>query len=148
MTDRASIRIPGRLIGIDHGSKRIGLALSDAMGIVARELTILRCSTPERDLQQILQIAQRERACGFVVGVPHNPNAPKGLRLQAEIVKCWIERLRGCTDQPVFEVSEYLTSEEARLLARRKKRKAQAPIDDLAARVILQSFLDAQSYSS
>ena len=137
----------GRLIGIDHGSKRIGLALSDGLGIAARELGIVKRSTDARDFEQILAMARREGACGFVVGVPYNPNAPKGVELQADKVKGWIERLRSYTDLPVAEVSEYLTSAEARDLARQLKRKADEPIDDLAARVILQSYLDAQSYS-
>lgn len=136
----------GRLIGLDHGSKRIGLAVSDGLGIVAREIGIVHRSSDARDFEQILAIARRERACGFVVGVPHNPNAPKGAELQADKVKRWIEQLRSCTDLPISEVSEYLTSEEARSLARQLKRKPDAPIDDLAARVILQSYLDAQSY--
>ena len=136
----------GRLIGLDHGSKRIGLAVSDGLGIVARELTIVQRTTRARDFEQILAIAQREGACGFVVGVPHNPNAPTGVELQADKVKRWIERLRRHTDLPITEVSEYLTSAEARDLARQLKRKPEEPIDDLAARVILQSYLDAQSY--
>ncbi len=137
----------GRIIGIDHGSKRIGIAVSDALGIAARELSVLRSSTRARDFEQIVAIARRERACAFVVGVPHNPNAPPGVALQADKVKRWIEGLRGYTDLPVYEVSEYLTSAEARDMARQLKRKADEPIDDLAARVILQSYLDAQSYS-
>lgn len=117
------------------------------MGIVARELTIVQRTTRAGDFEQILAIAQREKVCGFVVGVPHNPNAPKSAELQADKVKRWIERLRTYTDLPITEVSEYLTSEEARDLARQLKRKPDEPIDDLAARVILQSYLDAQSYS-
>ena len=137
----------GRLIGLDHGSKRIGLAVSDALGIVARELTIVQRTTRAKDYEQILAIAEREGACGFVIGVPHNPNAPEGVHLQADKVKRWIERLRKRTHLPISEVSEYLTSVEAREIARELKRKPAEPIDDLAARVILQSYLDAQSYS-
>ena len=55
--------------------------------------------------------------------------------------------LRKRTHLPISEVSEYLTSVEAREIARELKRKPAEPIDDLAARVILQSYLDAQSYS-
>lgn len=137
----------GRLIGIDHGSKRIGLALSDALGIGARELGIVQSTTRESDFEQILAIARREGACGFVVGLPHNPNAPEGVELQADKVKRWIERLRDCTELPIFEVSEYLTSAEARELARQLNRKPEQPIDDLAAKVILQAYLDEQSYA-
>lgn len=138
----------GRLIGIDHGRKRIGLAISDAMGISARELAILISRGDQADFCAIADIAERETAVGLVVGVPHNPNAPAGLPKQADIVLDWITRLRGAVPLPVAEVSEYLTSDEARALAKQAKRNPREPIDDLAARIILQSYLDALSYGS
>lgn len=135
----------GRLLGIDYGEKRIGLAISDALGISARELAILQSRGASQDYATIIEIALREKAAAIVVGVPVNPNAPPGIRTQADIVRDWIADLRNATDLPVHEISEYLTSEEARNMARMLKRGAQEPIDDLAACVILQSFLDAQS---
>ena len=138
----------GRLIGIDHGSKRIGLAVSDALGLGARELTILKSRGPADDFAAIAEIAKSEGAVGLVVGVPHNPNAPAGVRKQADIVLEWIARLQCAVDLPVVETSEYLTSDEARRLAIQAKRGAREPIDDLAARVILQSYLDALSRGS
>ena len=135
----------GRLLGIDYGEKRIGLAISDGLGISARELKILQSRGASQDFAAIIDIAWRERAVAIVVGVPVNPNAPPGIVTQAEIVRDWITSLRDATDLPVHEVSEYLTSEEARKLARMLKRRATEPIDDLAACVILQSFLDARS---
>ena len=138
----------GRLLGIDHGEKRIGLAVSDAMGVAARELAILDSQGHSRDFAAIREISDAERVVGLVVGVPHNPNAPAGIKTQAEVVREWIARLRRATHLPVVEVSEYLTSEEARRLAKDHKRAARDAIDDLAARVILQSYLDALSYGS
>lgn len=138
----------GRLIGIDHGSKRIGLAVSDARGVVARELTIVKRTTRERDFDTILAVAREHAAVGFVVGVPHNPNAPDGMHKQADTVQRWIARLAEHAGLPVAEVSEYLTSVEARQMARQQNRKPDEPIDDLAARIILQSYLDSQSYGT
>ena len=138
----------GRLLGIDHGEKRIGLAVSDAMGVAARELAIIESRGSSRDFAAISRYAQAERVVGIVVGVPHNPNAPAGVKTQADIVRAWIADLREALALPVVEVSEYLTSEEARRLARDQKRGARDKIDDLAARVILQSYLDALSYGS
>lgn len=135
----------GRLLGIDHGKKRIGLAISDALGISARELTILPSLGASQDFAVISEIAQREGAVGLVVGVPENPNAPPGIATQADIVRDWIAELRRAIDLPVHEISEYLTSEEARNMARMLQRGAKEPIDDLAACVILQSFLDSRS---
>ena len=138
----------GRLIGVDHGRKRIGLAVSDALGVSARELRILTSAGEAADFAAIAEIAARENAVGIVVGVPHNPNAPAGVPKQADIVLDWIARLRSAVHLPVVEVSEYLTSDEARALAAQAGRHPREPIDDLAARVILQSFLDALSYGS
>ena len=131
----------GRVLGIDYGSLRIGIAVSDGLGIGARELSIL-----ERDddiFARILAIAAREGAVALVVGVPENPNAPAGVAHQADRVRHWIAGLREMTDLPVHEVGEYLSSNAARELAARQKRSIHEPIDDLAARVILQAWLDA-----
>lgn len=138
----------GRLLGIDHGRKRIGLALSDAMGLSARELEVLDSADEASDFAAIAAIAEREGAVGLVVGVPHNPNAPAGPETQAELVQQWIYRLRRAIALPVVEVSEYLTSAEARQLALQLRRDPRQPIDDLAARVILQAYLDALSYGA
>ena len=138
----------GRLIGIDHGTKKIGIAVSDAMGITARELTIIRRTTRIEDFDKINDIANHERAVAFVIGIPNNPNAPEGVHTQADTVRLWIERFVETTTLPIIEWDEQLSSEEARGLSIQQKRKARDPIDDLAARIILQSYLDALSYDS
>ncbi len=135
----------GRLLGIDHGEKRIGLAISDALGIGARELAIVQSRGPIEDFVRIREIAMREGVVGIVVGLPLNPNAPAGIRSQADSVREWIDEMRQVIRLPIVEVSEYLTSEEARGLAAAQKRGRREPVDDLAARVILQSYLDALS---
>lgn len=138
----------GRLLGIDPGEKRIGLAVSDAMGIAARELQILPRLGDDKDFTAIGDIAVRHEIAGIVVGVPLNPNAPAGIRTQADAVREWIAAMRLVIALPIAEVSEYLTSQEARRLARTQKRNPRSPVDDLAARIILQSFLDALSYGN
>ena len=138
----------GRLIGIDHGGRRIGLAVSDAMRISARELIIIHRTADQEDFERIRMIAKGQGAVGFVVGMPQNPNAPEGIQTQADVVRHWIARFQQHTELPIVEVSEYLTSDEARKLARQRKRSARQPVDDLAARVILQTYLDALSYGA
>ena len=138
----------GRLLGIDPGEKRIGLAVSDAMGITARELQICPRLGNAEDFAAIREIAESLAVTGIVVGVPDNPNAPEGIRTQADVVRDWISEMRATIPLPVAEVSEYLTSQEARSLAQAQKRNPREPIDDLAARIILQSFLDALSYGN
>ncbi len=138
----------GRLLGIDPGEKRIGLAVSDALGIAARELEIRPRLGNTEDFTAIAEIAARHGVAGIVVGVPLNPNAPKDIPAQADAVREWITEMRHAIPLPIAEVSEYLTSHEARQLAQTRKRNPREPVDDLAARIILQAFLDALSYGN
>jgi RNase H-fold protein (predicted Holliday junction resolvase) len=64
----------GKLLGIDHGEKRIGLAVSDATGLVARELAIIRCASDAEDLRRINQLAAEHQVIGQV-GLPSNDAA-------------------------------------------------------------------------
>lgn len=132
----------GRLLGIDHGLKRIGLAVCDANRTVARELTVLKRTTREADFAALQAIIAQESVVGLVVGIPMH-DAPAGTHTQADTVRLWIARLRAYTNLPIVEWDESLTSEDARALARQQRRKPDAPIDDLAARLMLQSYLDA-----
>ena len=132
----------GRLLGIDHGLARIGIAVSDAMGITARELQIIERTSREEDFARINQIAAKERVTAIVIGIPFN-EAPPGVHTQEETVRLWIERFCQTTNLPIIEWDEQLSSQDAQLLARGSKRKHTDPIDDLAARVILQRYLDA-----
>ena len=135
--------IEGRLLGIDHGLKRIGLAVSDASGLVARELTVIKRKSKAEDFAKINHIAAEQQVIALVVGLPTNYEAAPGSHTQADTVRLWVERLRETTTLPVVLWDEQLSSEDARELARHQRRKPTEPIDDLAARVILQSYLDA-----
>lgn len=132
----------GKLMGIDHGIARIGVAVSDAMGIAARELTIIERTSRAADFEQLNQLAQQENAVAFVVGIPHH-DLPEGVHAQADTVRLWIERFSVTTRLPIVEWDEQLSSQDAEEIAKRHKRDVRDPIDDLAARVILQSYLNA-----
>lgn len=132
----------GRLLGIDHGNARIGLAVSDALGITATELTIIHRQSKAEDFAQIAAIAKREAVVAFVIGIPNNEQRPEQ-HSQADTVRQWIAQLQDVVPYPIIEWDEQLTSVDARAIAIRLKRKMRAPIDDLAARVILQSYLNA-----
>ncbi len=133
----------GRLLGIDHGLKRIGLAVSDSSGLVARELSVLQRTTNADDFRRLLHIAGEQRAIGLVVGVPVNPEALPGEYTQGDTVRKWIDRLAAVTPLPIIQWDEQLTSVDARELSIHKGRDRRERIDDLAARLILQSYLDA-----
>lgn len=135
--------INGRLLGIDHGLKRIGLAVSDASGLVARELSIIQRTSNTADFEKINRVAKEQRVVGIVVGLPVNSEAKPGDYTQGDTVKRWIERFAQTTSLPIVTWDEQLTSLDAHELAIQKRRKMREPYDDLAARLILQSYLDA-----
>ncbi len=133
----------GKLLCIDHGLKRIGLAVSDTLGLTARELTVINRKTNAEDFTRINHIASEQRVVGIVVGIPVNSEAQAGEYTQGDTVRRWIERYSQTTTLPIITWDEQLTSLDARELSIQKGRKVRDPIDDLAARVILQSYLDA-----
>lgn len=133
----------GRLMGIDHGLKRIGLATSDPSGLVARELAIIKRKSKREDFERIQQLAEQEKIVAFVVGVPQNLDAWEGMPLQSDTVLRWVENFRPTTSLPIILWDEQMSSHDAQEISRRYKRRPTDPIDDLAARVILQSYLDA-----
>jgi putative Holliday junction resolvase len=134
----------GRIMAIDHGLKRIGLAVSDASQLVARELVVIHRKSKAQDFTEINHWAEKEGVIGFIIGLPHNPEAEPGEYTQADSVRTWTERFAQTTALPMLFWDEQLTSEDAREMSIRQRRKAQDPIDDLAARIILQSYLDAR----
>ncbi|MEP6988922.1 MAG: Holliday junction resolvase RuvX [Chloroflexota bacterium] len=133
----------GKLLCIDHGLKRIGLAVSDGIGLTARELTVINRKTNVEDFARINHIATEQRVVGIVVGMPVNSEAKEGEYTQGDTVRKWIERYSQTTSLPITTWDEQLTSLDARELSIQKGRKVRDPIDDLAARVILQSYLDS-----
>jgi putative holliday junction resolvase len=136
--------ICGRLLGIDHGLARIGVAVSDSSGLVARELTIIKRTTKANDFALLRELAEQQSACAFVVGIPQDiERAEQGLYSQADKVRNWVTHLREIISLPIILWDETMTSVDAAELAKQQKRKRDAPIDDLAARIILQSYLDA-----
>jgi putative Holliday junction resolvase len=132
-----------KLLGIDHGLKRIGLAVSDTTGMIARELSVIQRKSNREDFERINHIIREQRAAGIIVGLPINSDAEPGEYTQADTVRNWVGRFEQTTPLPILLWDEQLTSVDAREISIRQGRKARDPIDDLAARVMLQSYLDA-----
>lgn len=133
----------GRLLGIDHGLARIGLAVSDATGTVARELMVIKRKSNREDFERINRVAAEQGVIAIVVGMPYNLDAASDQPGQADKVRNWAARYAETTDLPIMFWDEQLTSQDALELAKRQRRKFKEPIDDLAARLMLQSYLDA-----
>jgi putative holliday junction resolvase len=132
----------GKLLGIDHGTKRIGIAVCDGLRLSARELLIIKRKSRKEDFARINAIIQEQSVVAIVIGIPTN-DAPPGVHTQADTVRLWVERFSQVTDLPIILWDEQLSSVDAKEIARRNRRKVTDRIDDLAARVILQSYIDA-----
>ena len=155
-----------RLLALDVGSVRIGVALSDASGFLASPHTTLRVSRSEEhtfaDIQHVIDETEAE---GLIVGLPISLDGQ--LHAQAERVQAFAERLKAHITIPITYWDERLSTVEAqRLLVKRdyenyetssrhgrregprrtarKRRHKGQEIDALAATVILQDYLDAQ----
>lgn len=133
----------GKLIGVDHGIKRIGVAVCDLSWLIAKELMVINRKSRDEDFIRLNHIAKEQQAIAFVVGMPSNLDSATNTYTQSDTVRLWVERFTQTTDLPIVMWDEQLTSYDARELAKQKKRKPTQPIDDLAARLILQSYLDA-----
>ncbi len=133
-----------RLIGIDHGMARIGVAVCDRSGLIAREVTIITRKSKRDDFVKLNALAAEHAAKGFVVGIPSDFDAPDDIDFtQADRVRAWVECFKATTTLPIIPWDEQLTTVDAHEMAHRLKRPLRAHVDDLAARLILQSYLDA-----
>ena len=134
-----------RILGVDYGSHRIGLAVSDALGITAQPIGHFRWGTRE-DLIRLLRATIQERDVHLVlVGLPVSMSGTLGPA--AKKVLEFVDWLATESPVPVKTWDERLTTAEAeRVLidagVRRKRRRRH--IDQLAAQLMLQNYLDAQ----
>lgn len=124
-----------RILGIDYGTKRIGLALSDELGLLARELSIV---SPSDFFQNLAGLIAEYDIESIVLGMPHNmsgQDTDKTREVQAFKVK--IEALSGL---PVHAIDERLSSQMAEQISGSSKN-----LDSLAAQIILQNYLNQKS---
>jgi putative Holliday junction resolvase len=131
-----------RVLGLDVGERRIGVALSDPSGWLASPLTTVTHRRRDVDLQTIRGMVQEHDVGQVVVGHPLSLDGTTGP--QARRVERWAEHLRDRLEVPVVLWDERLSTAEAeRLMHETGKRAERSRIDSLAATVILQSYLDA-----
>lgn len=135
----------GRFVGIDYGTRRIGIAISDRGARIATPATTLTGSgAPASDADIVLQWATDQRAAGFVVGLPLNMSDGSDSD-QTRLTRRFADALRSRTPLPIELWDERLSSFAAdELLSALPPKRRQQMRDAVAAQVILQSFLDYQ----
>ena len=129
-----------RVLGVDHGTKRIGLAISDDTGTVAQSIGYVA------SIAEVLRTASERGANKFVVGIPRRLDGTTSE--QTERAQAFLDSLKAATTLPVVGWDERLTTAQAQRVllegnVRRKERKEK--IDQLAAQLLLQNYLDAQN---
>ncbi|MCC7438137.1 MAG: Holliday junction resolvase RuvX [Armatimonadetes bacterium] len=139
-----SIFITMRALAVDHGAARIGLAISDELGMFARPLTVVANSKDAA--AQIAQIARTESVATIVVGMPYHLDGRETDSTRR--VKTFLAELTSVAHCPVVEWDEaYTTRDAGRLMIasgiKKKKRGQRGQSDLWAAAIILQSWLEA-----
>jgi putative holliday junction resolvase len=133
----------GRILGIDHGDVRIGIAMSDETAFLASPICVLDSTNAGMD--QIVAIIAEYAVEKVIVGLPRNMDGSYGPA--TEKVRKFIEKLKTKTVVPVVEWDERLSTVSAHNAMREggldgKQRKGL--VDKVAAKIILQNYLDAQ----
>jgi putative Holliday junction resolvase len=133
----------GRVLGIDYGAKRLGLALSDSRRILAGGWGCLD-HTPDL-IERLAEIVRQEEIALVVVGMPFAPDG--GLGRQGKEVQAFVDRLQAALPVPVATWDESRSSMSAQEMMReagmrRRTRQEKGRVDEMAARLILQEYLD------
>ena len=133
-----------RILGLDLGERRIGVALSDPSGWLATPLAVLTRSSREADLAALQQLIRQHGVDRVIVGYPRSLDGTLGP--QAQYVESYVAQIRAHLQVPVILWDERLSTALAeRMIREAGKRVRRERIDSAAAAVILQSYLDAQS---
>ncbi len=133
----------GRIVGLDVGDVRIGVAVSDPLRIIAQPHSVITRSTPERDIAAVCGVIEQAEAVRVVVGLPLNREGKTGP--QAEKVLQFIEQLRAASSVEIVTQDERFTTvaAERMLIAANVSRKNRKKVvDKIAAHHILQIHLD------
>ncbi len=132
------------VIGLDHGARRIGLAIADLETGMAFARPAIRRTNLEADLSLIRTVCEVERAGRIVIGLPRNMDGTEGA--QAAQVRAFAERLGALGLEIVYEDERLTSWEAAERMAEAGRRvgRRTGELDSTAARLILQQYLDAR----
>lgn len=135
-----------RILGLDIGDRRIGIALSDGLGLTAQPMfTLHRTSNPKEDLRSLARMVRKHEVEELVVGLPLHMTGEESP--QAKKTRAFANQLAEKTGLPLHLWDERLSSYEADQILKRSisdPAQRKALLDQVSAAVILQGFLDAR----
>ncbi len=132
-------------MALDVGERRIGVALSDPLGLLARPLTTITRTSEQDDIEAVLRLAREHGAEEVLVGMPISLSGRRGP--QARRTAQFIHSLKARSELPVKSQDERFSSVEAERLLREsgiEPSRQKALLDAAAAAVVLQSYLDSR----
>ena len=135
-----------RVMGLDVGTRTIGVAVSDALGYTAQGVEVIRRRDLLKDLARLEELMVAYQVQSLVVGIPKNMNGTYGP--SAEEARRFCQVLRERFPVPVYEEDERLTTvaaEKTLLAANLSRRRRRQVIDKVAATLILETFLARQA---
>ena len=138
-----SSNLPGRLVALDLGAKRVGIAVCDELKITVTPLPLIERRSWKDLLRRVAEIVERYDARGLIIGLPVNMDGTEGSA--AEEAKRLAENFRRSLNVPVYLQDERLTSVEAYSEMRATGKKHEAidrQIDSESAAIILRDFLE------
>ena len=135
-----------RVMAVDYGDRRVGMAASDELGIAAHGLPTAEVRSPQQAVKAVVQKAQELQVERIIVGLPLNMDGSRGERAEATLVFC--DLCREELDIPIETYDERWTTVRARNTLREaglKARRQKKHVDKLAAVVLLQDYLTGAS---
>jgi len=138
----------GRIVGLDLGTKRIGVAISDESQVISFAEETINVTSIKASLNYIVALVERYSADKVIIGLPLNMNGTKGP--QAEKAIDFASRLQRRVKAGVLTFDERLTTsqgEQILIAADMSREKRKKHIDKLAAQIILQAYLDCSKNS-
>ena len=139
-------RTEGRILGLDVGSRRIGVAVTDPLGITAQGLETLQRRNKRYDFDQLAQVIRQYGVKEIVVGLPLRMSGAEGT--QSEKMRVFAEEIRKKFRLPVHLYDERLTSAEANRFLRETElsiEKRGKAVDRMAAVLILQGWMERRA---
>jgi putative holliday junction resolvase len=135
-----SLPKPARVLAIDYGRRRIGLAVSDELGVTARPLATMERKNRREDLRRLRDLARKSQVSAILVGYPIHMSGESGeMSIEAEQFAARIRKELGL---PVKLQDERLTSWEAEQVAQELGLGKNADIDSLSAAILLREYLN------
>lgn len=137
-----------RVLGLDYGSRRIGVAICDELGMTAQGVGTVVRKNRDADLAAIAVFIERFGVQSMVVGYPLRLDGSEGI--QCEKVNRFIRRLQARFPMPIIRRDETLSTKEAEEILREtgvRREKKRGIVDRLAACIILQGYLDAEAHN-